>query len=414
MAISQKEKQMLQELGSFYMSLATLPIQKETIALWKALNRSQMQRPMVCIDQLPWNELNADHELTCFIKDPVWREVEWDLRTKIYKWKHFPVDMVLEPFITIPSAIMNSGYGLKADVEKLSMDEGTTAPAQHFTNILKDYEDIPNIKDMEITVDQAQNASRLEEAQQIFGGIAPVQISHGLAFHLGVWDYLTTLISIEDVFYEIVDRPDFIHACMERVTEAVIAGIKRANELNIHNDIVNVCHCSYTYTDELLPDWGQGKGPVSPNSWAFGMAQLFTSVSPATTEEFELPYISRMAEHFGMIYYGCCDRLDDRMDIIKKIPHLKKVSCSPWSDRRKFAEQIGGKLVMSNKPTTAYIASESVGWDEVRKDLQHTVDLARANQVNLEIILKDISTVRFQPERLAKWAEIAMEVVQSY
>jgi len=412
MPVSKEDKQILRDLGSEYMSLATLPIQKEKILLWKAINRSQMQRPMVCIDQLPWYELNAGNELTCLVNDPFWKNIELDLRSKIYKWKHFPVDMVLEPYITIPKAIGNSGYGLNVNVERLELAEGTTAASQHFTDILKNYEDIEKIKDLKITVDNNQSEIWMQEAKAIFDGIAPVMQSHGMTFHLGVWDYLTQLMNIENAYYEIMDRPEFVHACMERATEATIAGIIQANELKIHDDINNQCHCSYIYTDELLPDCGQGKGPVSKNCWAFGLAQLFTSVSPSVTEEFELPYITRMAEHFGMIYYGCCDRLDDRLDIIKKIPNLRKVSCSPWSDRKRFAEEIGNKLIMSNKPTPAFIATETVDWAEVRKDLQYSVDLARNNNVNLEIILKDVSTVRSDPDRLTKWADIAMEIVQ--
>ena len=69
---------------------------------------------------------------------------------------------------------------------------------------------------------------------------------------------------------------------------------------------------------------------------------------------------------------------------------------------------------MSNKPSPALIAGESVNWDEVRKDIQYTVDLAKTNNVNLEMILKDVSTVKFDPARLEKWAEIAMEVVNKY
>ena len=128
-------------------------------------------------------------------------------------------------------------------------------------------------------------------------------------------------------------------------------------------------------------------------------------------EEFELPYITKMAEHFGSIYYGCCDRLDDRLDMVKKIPNVRKVSCSPWSKRENFAENIGTELIMSNKPTPALIAETSVDWDAVRDDLKRTVDLARANNVNLEMILKDISTVANHPDRLTRWAEIAMQVV---
>ena len=202
-----------------------------------------------------------------------------------------------------------------------------------------------------------------------------------------------------------------LNAIMERFTSSVLSGIEQANALGLHGDTLNTCHCSYIYTDELLPDSGAGKGPYSQNCWAFGMAQLFSSVSPDMTEEFELPYITRMAEAFGMIYYGCCDRLDDRLDIIKRIPHLKKVSCSPWSHVEAFAEKIGPSLVMSNKPNPAYVATDDFDCDLVRQDLQRTYDAAKRNHVNLEFILKDISTVRHEPERLRQWAEIAMEVV---
>jgi hypothetical protein len=413
MSISYEDKNILKELGKRYMDIAVLPVHKEKIKLWKALNRNEMQRPMVVIDQLPWNELNTDGELTCFVEDGFFRSLEASLRKTIYKWNHFPVDMVVEPYITIPQSINSTGYGLEVAVEKLALSEGTTAPSQHFSRVLNNYEDIEKIKDIKITVDRQKSDENLQLAKEIFSGIAPVVQSHGIQFHLGVWDYLTALMSVTDVFLEIMDRPEFIHACMERITQATISGIRQANELAVHDDTAKTCHCSYIYTDSLLPDYGQGKGAVSKNSWAFGLAQLFTSVSPRVTEEFELPYITRMAEFFGMIYYGCCELLDDRLDIVKKIPNVRKISCSPWSDRKRFAENIGGEFVMSSKPTPAYIAADSVDWEEVKKDLKLTVDLAKANNVNLELILKDISTVRFKPERLTRWADIAMEVVQT-
>jgi len=118
-----------------------------------------------------------------------------------------------------------------------------------------------------------------------------------------------------------------------------------------------------------------------------------------------------MAEYFGMIYYGCCDRLDDRLDVVKKIPHVKKVSCSPWSDRDVFAERIGPDLVMSNKPTPALVAMESFEPEAVKKDLELTLLAAKRNNVNLEFILKDISTIKYQPQRLTEWADIAMKAV---
>jgi hypothetical protein len=412
MSISIEDTNVLRTLGEQYIEIAGLTVHKEKTKLWKALNRGQMERPMVCIDQLPWNELNQNDELTCKVIDPFWRKVELDLRKTIYKWNHFPVDMVIEPYITIPKVIENTNFGIRADVEKIELTKGTTAASQHFTRLLKDFDDLDKIKDMQITVDKNLSDFYYNEASQIFNGIAPFMQSHGIQFHLGIWDKLSQYIGMEDVYYELLDNPDFIHASMDRLTESTIQGIKQANELQIHNDISNTCHCSYVYTDELLPSYGKGLGALSKNSWGMGLAQLFTAASPQSFEEFELPYITRMAEHFGMIYYGCCERLDDRLDIVKKIPNVKKVSCSPWSKRKEFAEKIGNELIMSNKPIPTFIAMETVDWDEVRSDLKLTADLANSNKVNLEYILKDISTVRCQPDRLTKWADIAMELVE--
>lgn len=411
MALSKQDIETLRELAATYMAIAQMPVQREKIELWKALNRSRMQRPMVCIDQLPWNELHADSLLNCMIDDPYWRKLEWELRKTIYQWKHCPVDMVAEPYITIPKVIINSGFGLRGEADILKLDAETTAASHHYRGVLRELEDIEKIRDLVITVDTLKTQEFWQQAQQVFGGIAPIVQSHGIQFHLGVWDYLTELFGIENAFMDFVDRPEFLHACMDRITAATIAGIEQCNALAVHDDIANRCHCSYVYTDTLLPAPGQGNGAVSKNCWAFGLAQLFTSVSPGMMEEFEYPYIARMAEYFGMIYYGCCDRLDDRLDMVKRIPNVRKVSCSPWSNCKQFAERIGQELIMSNKPTPALLAGTSVNWDAVRADLQLTVDLARANQVNLELILKDVSTVGYEPERLTRWAEIAMEVV---
>ncbi|MBP7344320.1 MAG: hypothetical protein KA982_06310, partial [Clostridia bacterium] len=282
-----------------------------------------------------------------------------------------------------------------------------------FKNQLATIEDAKKIKDMVITHDELETDRRFETASEIFKGIAPVMME-GNMFHLGVWDHLSQFMGVENIYFDLVDEPDKLHLFMERMTTSVIKGIEQSNQLKIYDTNANVCHCSYIYTDELLPDSGMGKETITKYGWAFGLAQLFSSVSPGVTEEFELPYIKRMAEYFGMIYYGCCDRLDDRLDLVLTIPHLKKVSCSPWSIREAFAEKIGPKVIMSNKPTPALVATATLDEDEIRKDLQRTVDAARKNNVNLEMILKDISTVKCEPERLTRWAIIAMDVVNNY
>lgn len=408
MNISGNDKSILRQLAAEYMEAATLPIQHEKLELWKKFNRRDSSRPMIIIDQLPWNELSPRNEMALHVSDPFFRGIEWSLRAALYRWRHFPVDMVLEPFITIPKAISNSGFGLRA-VDEVIGAEDSTAKSHHYADILETEEDILKIKDMVITENASESLERFNAAKEIFEGIAPVILGHGVSFSLGVWDRLSEFMGVENIYCDVYDRPEFLHACMRRITDSTIAGIKQANTLGLHDDIVNVCHCSYVYTDELLPDFGKGLGSTSKNCWSMGLAQLFSYVAPSVTEEFELPYITEMAEYFHSIYYGCCDRLDDRMDIVFKIPNVRKISCSPWSQKESFAEQLSGKpYIISAKPNPAHLSS-SYDEDLIRNDLRETMDIAKKYNVNVELILKDISTVNDKPERLTRWAEIAME-----
>ena len=408
--LTQFEKDMIRNLVSTYMEYASLPIQSEKINLWKALNRGDMQRPMVVIDQLPWNELVED-SLVPVITDPYWRNVEIGLRQKIYMWKNFPVDMVLDPFIKIPKVMSLSGYGLTPVIEELGAED-STAKSKHFKRLLYTIDDVNKIKNNHITCDNNQTMQHEAEAVEYFGDLAPAR-SYGHMFPLGLWDYLSKLMEVDEAYYEMLDNPDLLHKAMDRLTASTISAIEDANKYEVNNDIANTCHCSYIYTDELLPASGWGKGSTSDNCWAFGLAQLFTSVSPEMFKEFEMPYITRLAEYFGMIYYGCCERLDDRLEHVKKIPNLKKISCSPWSNRENFIQKIGSDLIMSYKPTPASIAVSAFDRDSVYKDIKDTCLSAKKNNVNLEIILKDVSTVNNKPERLIEWADIVMEIVQA-
>jgi len=427
MRVSQNEINILRQLGEKYMNYASLPIQREKLRMWKALNAAKHERPMVVIDQGPWHELAVTHpeQLKCQVADPYWREIERTLRTSIFQWENFPGDMVLEPFITIPAAISgyfhymaHEGYQLEFEQDIMPQEECASSDyistsSYKYKNSINSIDELHKIKDIKLTKDDKQSEINLQEAQHIFSGIAPIKLSHGVHFHLGIWDLISMYMGVEDVYFAFIERPEFLHAVLRRFTDATLSGIKDANDLKINNDIISQCHCGYTYCDDLLPDFGVGKGTDSAkNCWAFGLAQLFTSVGPATFEEFELPYIAEMAKEFGAIYYGCCEKIDDRLDLVHTIPNLRKVSCSPWSDRDNFARNLNKNLVMSSKPMPAFLAGESIDEKVIREDLEHTIRTAKENGLALELILKDLSTIKSDLSRLQTWNKIAMELVE--
>ena len=105
------------------------------------------------------------------------------------------------------------------------------------------------------------------------------------------------------------------------------------------------------------------------------------------------------------------DSVYGKMDIVRRIPNLRKISMSPWVDQENGAAQIGSDFVFSRKPSPAFLAVDAWSPEAVASDLQQTIETCERHSSPLELILKDISTVRYQPHRLWEWADIAMDLV---
>jgi hypothetical protein len=150
--------------------------------------------------------------------------------------------------------------------------------------------------------------------------------------------------------------------------------------------------------------------PRAKDIWMFGLAQMFSTVSPRMFKDFEVDYANRICARFGLVYYGCCDPLDGKMSEVRMIPNVRKVSMSPWVNEERGAAEIGGQFAYSRKPSPALLAWDTFRPEQVREDLLATRKVCEKHGCPLEFILKDISTVRYQPERLFQWADIAMEV----
>lgn len=404
MQLSAQDIVRIQELACCYAEAASLPEQKIRRQGWERFNSLLPERPRALIDQIPWNEMNVDGCLDPQVEEPYWRWVETWLLRELYKWNHMRADMVLDPYVKLPRPISSSGWGLEAQVTRLFMDKTSDVASQSMQNLIQEPEDIEKIHTPVLTLDEAREAEIAETADALFGGIIDWRFT-GLVMHLGAWDTIAYWMGVENCYIELMDRPEMMHALMEKMTEGYLGMIDQANRLRLFDTQEHYCHCSHTYR----PDDPTERTGCSRDAWAFGLAQLFTAVSPQITAEFEAAYMQRIFPFFRHIYYGCCDRLDDRLDIVSALPNVRKISCSPWSHREAFAEKLPKHIIMSNKPSPAMLAGDSFDEEAVRADLRRTIEAARKNGVQLEMILKDISTVRYQPQRLWRYSKIALE-----
>ena len=67
---------------------------------------------------------------------------------------------------------------------------------------------------------------------------------------------------------------------------------------------------------------------------------------------------------------------------------------------------------MSRKPNPAVFAEDRWNPDRARREIRDFLDQAKGCRV--ELIMKDISTVRRQPQRLWEWARIAVEEAEAF
>jgi len=171
-------------------------------------------------------------------------------------------------------------------------------------------------------------------------------------------------------------------------------------------------HCTGALCDELPASDADPHRSRTKDLWTHGMSQIFSTVSPAMHEEFERQYLSPWFERFGLVYYGCCEPLDNKIEMIRKLPNVRKVSMSPWVNQEHGAEQLGSDYVYSRKPSPALIAVDDWNPAAVERDLRETLAACRTHGCPVELILKDVSTVRYQPQRLWEWNDIAARLVR--
>ena len=403
---------MVRDLAGQVAEIAALPVQEAKRTLWRKLNSRTPERPMVMIDQVCWNEMNTADELTLRCANPECQGYEQSLRRTLYQWNHFRVDMVVEPFVRVPKAIHNTGFGIVVQEQTAVTDPANSVVGHQYVNQFRGEDDLAKIRVPRITHDKAETARRQAVACELFDGLLDVRL-WGADPYLSLWDPISCWMGVENALYALVDTPEFMHKLLGRLTDGYLGMLDQLEQQGLLCQPQSLIHCTGAYTDELPAPGFQPDKPRTKDIWMFGLAQMLATVSPEMFQEFEVDYASRICERFGLVYYGCCDPLDRKMAQVRKIPSVRKVSMSPWVDEHRGAAEIGQDFVYSRKPSPALLATESFHSEQVRQDLRATRSICRQHGCPLEYILKDISTVRYQPQRLFDWARIAMEVACS-
>ena len=404
--MNNRDIEIVRELAKEYMSLVCTDKQERMFRRFRDTNDLKPGRPPVLLDEIPWYQMNMDGSLTCICEDKDARNAELYFRKALFYMKHFKADNLYEPCFRVKRAVESTGIGLDpvtADLKRT--DEINNIVSREFKDILEDESALDLLHDPVLKLRPDKDAARMEFYTDLLGDTIPVKLYGYDYFYFAPWDKITRLRGVEPILMDMYDRPEYLHAIIKKYVSAAHAELDFV-ETNLEVLPSPSLHCTPGAVSGLA-----GEGLKA--TWCRSMAQTFGVISPAMFEEFEVDYLLSVAKRFQYTYYGCCEPLDDKISVLKKIPNLRKIGCSPWASVEKCAEQIGGDYVLSRKPNPAYVAI-STDPDVVRNEIEETVKACIKYGCAYDYVLKDISTVSGRPENLIVWARTVSEVLDKY
>jgi hypothetical protein len=404
------------------MELARDPVMAERKRQWRALHDLHPVRPMILFETGSVDGFVMPSELVC--EDPFLRAVERNMRETVRHAEEVGDDVVVEPYFRFGWQIPLPGFGVSVEQRPALMGNSETSLGYTFNFPIKTPADASKLRTRTFVVDREKTGRFRGMLENVMGDILPVRVGNydpfigesgdeGFCgnFFFGLTWQIYRFIGNDGLLYWVYDAPETIHRMMSYLRDDKVSlfhFMEKEGLLDINTDTQMAGPRAYGYVSDL-PDSGHG-GPIRlKDLWGWAESQESVNISPSMFKEFVLPYLADLSAMFGLVYYGCCEPVHDRLGLIMEaIPNLRSVSVSGWSDLEKVAEMLGRKYVFSRKPTPALMSGANPPWDLARQDMEKT--RAATKGCNVEILFRDLYTVNHERARIAEWVRMAKSV----
>ena len=248
----------------------------------------------------------------------------------------------------------------------------------------------------------------------------PVVIRSGTYGPNALTQRLIRLMSMETMYMAMYDCPENLHALMAMLRDnsmRLSCWAEKEGLLVLNNGNQQTCGSCFNFTT-LLPQREIAPGQVKlSDMWAGMDSQEAIGASPELYREFFFPYYKDLAEMFGLVYYGCCEPADPIWETsLHELPNLKAVSISRWADQRYMAEALAGKgIVFSRKPNPNLLGVDVTLNEEAwAAEIRNTLELTTANDVPLELIVRDVYTMHGNLGKAQRAVEIARREIDKF
>ncbi|NLG26808.1 MAG: hypothetical protein GX557_02785 [Chloroflexi bacterium] len=401
--VESPDRALLRDLAKRYVEICARPAQQERRALWRRHNSLVETRPLIYVRAFAWQEMP---ESLCQCEDPALRGYEDYLRRHLF-WDSLGDDAIYEPWITVPASYLCTGWGV--------------ASGRHYSDEARgsfkiDYpivalEDADKLRAPWHAIDEQRTAANAARLYDILGDILTVNIDRGPAYRMWTGDIATDLgylRGIEHFMLDMLDHPEWLHRLVKFMADGVL---RTHDQAEAAGDWGLCAHQNQAmpYALELPDPVANVNGVPRSQLWGYMAAQEFTAVSPAMHDEFLLQYQLPILRKFGLVAYGCCEDLTNKIDMLRQIPNLRRIAVALSANPVRCAEQIGRDYVLSYRPSPADMVG--YGWDANRVRAILTRDLTACRDCHVDVTLKDVETVQGDPRRVRQWVALTRQVI---
>jgi len=406
-----KDAAIIRELAKRYAEIAALPVIQARRRRMTENNDLIPGKPPVLLHELPWHELNIEDKLTLTCENEFARSMELRFRRTLYQWEYCQGDMYVEPVYTIQKSYSSTGNGIDVVEDAIYTDKSNNIYSHWYSDQLEDELSLEKFRKSIVTAHPEKDSINVSLAEQLLDGALGVELRGYDVYH-APWDNISRYRGVTPILIDLYDRPDFLHKIMKLYTDSSIGEYEQLERLGLLEYRNPYLHCTPEFTKDIpAKDYKEGDAPRFKDVWCRSMAQMFSDISPEMHEEFDLIYEKRLADRCALTYYGCCEPLQTKIQVIKKnFKNLRKIGVTPWANEESSAEQIGGDYVYARKANPAYVAIESDP-AVIRAETVKTVEICNKYGCPFEIVLKDISTVSYKPQNLTIWANTVKETL---
>jgi len=398
------QKKHLRELAREIKEFSCTPENEARIKRWRDVNalRKPDRAPVYTFPSGDgvWSEIIPEESILC--DRGSFREIEIALRKRLYKM--YVEDDEPQPAFFPVHAVYDVTPANTWGVDVTVRESGKEGGSWGFAPAIRGPEDFSKLIIPKFAYNEAKTKEKTDAINDLMGDILPAKFMNNSLLSADVGYHAALLMGFENLLISILAEPEFLHGIMDYLTKAVVSGIDSMESTgkvtpNTEGDL------TYIQYSDMVGDEGPG-GYSMKNCWCIASSQEFDPVSPEKWEEFSLYYQKKIFERYGLVSYGCCENLTNKIDAVMTIPNLRVFVCGPWTDLRKLVGKTEGKYVIQWRQK----ASEVIFCNDPGKIKRHLSDGAGILKgIPAHITLREVETLNGTPDLQKQWVSLAKE-----